>query len=157
MKKLGKAFVALSIGGVVLLGGVAIADVSMAVKDRQENMKKFGGNMKAIAGFVKNDEGTAEDVAMRAEQIANWAKNIPTWFPEGTSMEEVSDPETGAKPAIWQDWAKFEAAAQNLSMEAAKLADVAKGGDKGAIAAQFGAMGKNGCGGCHQPFREKLD
>ena len=33
----------------------------------------------------------------------------------------------------------------------------AAGGDKAAIAAQFGAMGKSGCGGCHKKFREKLN
>ena len=30
-----------------------------------------------------------------------------------------------------------------------------KGGDKTAITAAFGDMGKNGCGGCHEPYREK--
>ena len=34
---------------------------------------------------------------------------------------------------------------------------VAAGGDKAAIAAQFGVMGKSGCGGCHKNFREKLN
>ena len=61
------------------------------------------------------------------------------------------------RPAIWQDWDKFKAAAATLHQEATKLAEVAKGGDAQAIAAQFDVMGKNGCGGCHQSFRQKLE
>jgi cytochrome c556 len=34
------------------------------------------------------------------------------------------------------------------------LAEVAKGGDSAAIAAQIGELGKKGCGGCHKPYRE---
>ncbi|WP_259780239.1 c-type cytochrome [Aestuariispira ectoiniformans] len=163
MKMLGKAFLAAALSGAVLVGAAgsvasANIDAASAVKERQDHMKRFGKNMKAIIGFVKKDEGSAQDVADRAAEIAKWAKDIPTWFPEGTSLEEVSKPETGAKPDIWKDWDKFEAAAANLSEKAAKLAEVAgSGADKGAIAAQLGDMGKNGCGGCHKPFREKLD
>lgn len=163
MKVTGKTIGAALIGGAIFTGGagsVAVANIDAAatVEERQKKMKRFGKNMKAIAGFLKKDQGTAADVAERAANIANWAKDIPSWFPEGTSMEEVAKPETGAKAKIWQDWAKFEDAARNLSKEATKLAEVAgNGGDKGAIGEQFGKMGKQGCGGCHKPFREKLD
>jgi cytochrome c556 len=30
------------------------------------------------------------------------------------------------------------------------------GGDKSAIEAAFADLGKNGCGGCHTTFREKI-
>ncbi len=46
---------------------------------------------------------------------------------------------------------------REAAAEAEKLMTVAAGGDKAAIAAQFGAMGKSGCGGCHKKFREKLN
>jgi cytochrome c556 len=32
-----------------------------------------------------------------------------------------------------------------------------KSGNKGAIETAFGDLGKNGCGGCHETFREKLN
>jgi cytochrome c556 len=72
-------------------------------------------------------------------------------------MEEVKDPRNGAKPEIWLDSAGFQKAAKSLESEALKLMEVAAGGDKGAITAQFEAFGKAGCGGCHKTFRQKLD
>jgi len=35
------------------------------------------------------------------------------------------------------------------------LASAARGGNKKAIGAAIGAMGKKGCGGCHGAFRAK--
>ena len=72
-------------------------------------------------------------------------------------MDEIKQPRTGAKPEIWLDWEGFEKAAKTLEAEAVKLMEVAADGDKAAIAAQLGAMGKNGCGGCHRQFRAKLN
>jgi len=40
--------------------------------------------------------------------------------------------------------------------EEQKLADAIKSGDKAAIGAQLANLGKNGCGSCHTPYREKL-
>ena len=39
--------------------------------------------------------------------------------------------------------------------ETAKLAEVAEGGDMAAIGQQVGVVGKEGCGTCHETFREK--
>jgi cytochrome c556 len=138
-------------------GAALAADAAQVIKDRQDLMKKQGGYMKTIAGYVKEGKGTPEDVAMAAEGLAGTAPKITALFPEGTGMDAVMDPKTGAKPDIWSDWGKFEKAAMNLEMEAKNLHDVAMGGDKGAIAAAFGELGKNGCGGCHKPFRQKLE
>ena len=38
---------------------------------------------------------------------------------------------------------------------AEKLAEAAKGGDAQATLAAFAALGKEGCGGCHETFRKK--
>jgi cytochrome c556 len=56
---------------------------------------------------------------------------------------------------IWEKWAEFEQAAQKFEEESAKFAEVAQGGDMAAIGPALGAFGKNGCGGCHETFREK--
>ena len=60
-------------------------------------------HMKGIAAFVKNNEGTAADVAKRAGGLSEIAKIIPSLFPEGTGMDEIKQPRTGAKPEIWLD------------------------------------------------------
>ena len=56
---------------------------------------------------------------------------------------------------IWDKWSEFEAAAEKFEAESAKLAEVAQGGDMAAIGQQLGALGKQGCGNCHETFREK--
>jgi cytochrome c556 len=138
-------------------GAALAADAAQVIKERQDLMKKQGGYMKTIAGYVKEGKGTPDDVAKAAEGLAMTATEITPLFPEGTSMDAVMDPKTGAKADIWADWGKFEKAAMTLETEAKNLHEVAMGGDKDAIAGAFGQLGKNGCGGCHKPFRQKLE
>jgi cytochrome c556 len=135
---------------------LAAQDAATVVKERQEHMKELGAHMKAINEFVETGTGSAEDVADRAKQIQQAAANIPTWFPEGTSMDDGIG-KTGAKPVIWSDSPGFSGAAEKMGEEAGKLASVAATGDRDAIGAQFASLGKNGCGGCHTTFRQKLD
>jgi cytochrome c556 len=139
-----------------LVSSAAAQDPAAIVLVRQDVMAALGGRMKAMGGFLQEGTGTAEEAAALAMEISSIAKAIPTLFPEGTSTED-SVPKNRAKPDIWQDWAKFEAAASNLSAEAAKLSDALASGDKAAAGAQMDATGKNGCGGCHQPFRVPED
>jgi cytochrome c556 len=147
------AVLGLAVGFTVV---AAVADDPAAlITQRRDLMKDQGKNAKAIYQFTQG-QGTTADVTTAAQAIAADAAKIPTLFPKGTSLDDFPG-KTGAKPAIWQDWDKFTAAATNLQSEATKLADVAKGGDSQAIAAQFDSMGKNGCGACHQSFRQKLE
>ncbi len=131
-------------------------DPAAIIKERQETMKKIGGHMKAINDFVEAGNGSAEDVSARATEIAQLSEKIPGLFPSGTSLDDGVG-KTGAKPIIWSDWAGFEAAAKKMGAEAGALADAASGGDRAVIGTQFAALGKTGCGGCHQTFRQKLD
>lgn len=135
---------------------ISAQDPAAVVKERQDTMKKLGDHMKAINAFVEAGTGSAEDVAARAAEIQQVAERIPTLFPAGTSMDDGVG-KTGAKPVIWTDWTGFEAGADKLGQEAGALAAAAAGGDKAMIGTQFASMGKNGCGGCHQTFRQKLD
>lgn len=150
-----QGFIALvAVGG--LLGFAALAaDVAATVKERQAVMKEIGGKTGAINAFIKEGKGTAADVEAAAKAIAADAGKIPSLFPEGSGLDKIKDPLTGAKPEIWTDRAKFEAAAKTLADEAAKLGDVAKSGNKDEIAAQFGKVGAT-CGTCHTSFRQKI-
>lgn len=135
---------------------LAAQDAQATIKQRQEAMKQMGSHMKAINEFVESGNGTAEDVAARAASIQQTAAKIPELFPEGTSMDDGVG-KTGAKPVIWAEWSKFQDAAKNMGEEAGALASAAATGDRDAIGAQFAALGKQGCGGCHTPYRQKLD
>jgi cytochrome c556 len=154
-KILAPVFAMVAAGALIL--PVLAATPADTVKLRQETMKQLGGHMKAIKAFATEGQGSAEDVAKRATEINAIAGKISTLFPEGTGMDEVMDPKNGAKPEIWLDWDNFLKAAKGLETESHALATVAGGGDKAAIAAAFQSMGKNGCGGCHKPYRVKLD
>jgi len=139
-----------------LLGFAALAaDVAATVKERQVLMKEMGAKTSVVNAFIKEGKGTAADVEAAAKTVAADAGKIPSLFPEGTGLDKVKDPLTGAKPEIWTDRAKFEAAAKTLADEAAKLADIAKSGNKDEIAAQFGKVGA-ACGTCHTSFRQKI-
>lgn len=135
---------------------ISAQDPAAIVKQRQEAMKEMGGHMKAINAFVESGTGSAADVAMRAGAIEEMSAKIPDLFPTGTSLDDGVG-KTGAKPVIWSDWEGFKSAAMKLGEVAGGLEAAAEGGDSAAIGEQFAMLGKNGCGGCHQTFRQKLD
>lgn len=103
--------------------------------------------------FIKEGKGTSAGVSAHAYLLNDASKQVVALFPKGTGRGDFDDKTTRALPKIWEDWDGFKKAAADLTTESMKLAEVAGGGDKDAIAAQFGKMGKIGCGGCHKPFR----
>ena len=145
---------------VLLSGGIALQvvaqDPAEALKKRQDFMKEYGGYMKAINEFVEKGAGTADEVKDKAGEIKEDSEKIPGLFPAGTSMDDGVG-KTAAKKEIWDKPDDFKAAAENVGKLAAKLEDAAAGGDKQQIADAFADLGKNGCGGCHQTFRAKLN
>jgi cytochrome c556 len=126
---------------------------SDAIKERRALMKSISKEFKPIKAYAKSGEGTAADVAKHASAMNALSKKINALFPKGSGRGDFSDKETRALPAIWKDWAGFEKAASVLEQESATLVKIAGTGDQKAIAKQVGALGKNGCGGCHKPFR----
>ena len=60
------------------------------------------------------------------------------------------------KAEVWSDWKGFLAARDTAAGKTDALVVAVKGGDKAAIQAAFGDLGKNGCGGCHEKFREEI-
>lgn len=144
----------LLVGGVTLQ--VVAQDAMETLKKRQEFMKGLGGDMKAINDFVENGAGTAADVQAKAAGVETKSAEIVALFPAGTGMDDNVG-KTGAKPEIWAKPDDFKASAMTMGELAGKLEDAAAGGDKQQIADAFAALGKDGCGGCHQTFRQKLD
>jgi cytochrome c556 len=135
--------------------GVA-QDKEAIIKERRDTMKRQGDDFKAIADFIKGEGGVDQATALaKAQDLLTIAPKIPSLFPAGTSLTDFPG-KTGAKPDIWKEPDKFKAVIPVLEGEEHKLVDAIKSGDKAAIGAQLGATGKNGCGACHTPFREKL-
>lgn len=150
---LGRGFgIALALAVIVTaVSGGAAADAG-AIKYRQSVMKANAAHMGAMSTIIKGEGGDKADLAGHAHALAELSKIVPKIFPKGSGPEAG---ETGALPVIWEKRAEFEKVIAGFQAEAAKLAEVAKGGDAGAIGDQLGALGKNGCGTCHKNFRKK--
>lgn len=100
-----------------------------------------------VQGKVPFDARTAQD---NANIVATMSMLPFSAFGPGTDMGH----DTKAKPEIWKDPAKFQAAAKEMQQQVAKLDAAAKGGNADAIKAAFGDTAK-ACKGCHDNFREK--
>lgn len=131
------------------MAGPAGADTDGDIKYRQSVMRAVGGHMGAMVTIVKGQGGSKSDLAGHAHALAELSKIAGTIFPEGSDFGE-----TRALPDIWEKPAEFKQAVTAFQTEAAKLAQVAKGGDMSAFAAQIKNLG-GACGGCHKKFREK--
>ena len=149
-----------SISALLIAGGIMLAaqNVTSAadeppeiVKERQQLMKQNGASMKIIAGFVKGGAGTLDDVAAAAGQIAENAMKIPDLFPPD------SEAMSAAKPVIWEKWDEFLGDADTLEREALEMRELALAGDADGVAAQLEVLGAEGCGGCHETFKQKTE
>ena len=129
------------------------------VKYRKAFMGANGAHITMIAAVVKG-EVSFGDIATNAQALAEQGKlltaNLEQLFPEGTAKGETGE-KSAALPVIWEKWGEFEQAAQKFEEESAKLVEATEGGDQTAIAQQLAALGKQGCGNCHETFREKQD
>ena len=135
-------------------GGTTWAQDAMAIiTKRQDTMKEQGKAFAAIKAFTE-DKGDLAAAQAGAADLLRTMPTLPGLFPQKTGMAEYPG-KSYSKPEIWADWNKFTDAQQNALSKAHALNMALKGGDKAAITAAFGAMGKDGCGGCHTPFREK--
>ena len=130
-------------------GSSSLADSKGIIKYRQNVMKSTAGHMGAIVDILKNDLPMQAHILDHARSIQQNSKMTLAMFPKGTGLGN-----TKAKPAIWENWSKFESAVKAFVRESAKLTKVAESGDIKAFAKQVRATGK-ACGGCHKNFRER--
>lgn len=146
----------LALFALVLTGisaGALAADDAAAVDHRQAVMKQQGKDMTAIKAYIDDKADLASAQAAGADLLKTTGE-LPDLFPKGTGMDQFPG-KSYARPAIWTDSDKFSADVKAAQDKAAALDAALKGGDKARITAAFGDMGKNGCGACHETFREK--
>jgi cytochrome c556 len=129
------------------------------VKYRQTFMKGNSAHLGMIAAVVKGEVSLTDELAPNAAALAEMGEmlstNLQQLFPEGTARGADIGVETRALPAIWEKWSEFEQVAMRFQEETAKLAEVAQSGDTAAIGQQVGVVGREGCGACHETFRQK--
>ena len=133
----------------LFFGSSVSADSEGLIKYRKNVMKSTRSHMGAIADILKNRLPLQAHFADHAKSIYQNSKMTLSMFPKGSDLGD-----TKAKPLIWKNWSKFEAATKAFVRESAKLVKVAESGDMKAFAKQVRATGKT-CGGCHKHFKER--
>ena len=148
------AMVVLAIAGVGA-GAASAQDREAVIKNREALMKGQGKDLGSIKAYI-DGKGELAQAEAGAAGLTQSTKKIPEVFPPGTGGADTEG-KFAAKPAIWTDWNKFLDAQKSASDKAEALLVAVKSGNKVAIETAFGDLGKNGCGGCHETFREKLN
>jgi cytochrome c556 len=146
--------IAVAMAAVAVAAAVAEAQTgaAQAISARQEAMKGQGAAMRTLTPMVRGEQPFNQQAAVQAATALNTtAKAIPAVFPQGSGPEAGK---TDALPAIWQNFADFQAKAKALETESAKLLQLAQAGDEAGFKAQFPAVGRS-CGGCHEGYRVK--
>jgi cytochrome c556 len=138
---------ALMAGAMVSGATIAFAQADV-IKQRIDNRKQVAAAMRAIKG-VLDSKGDAKQIVEQAAKLKELETAFDNMFPAGSDKGD-----TKALPAVWTDWAGFQAASKNADAAYDKLAVAAGTGDMAAIGAAFGETGK-ACGACHQKFRAK--
>ena len=152
-----KRAISINAKGALVVGGLALVTAAIStpanandkdVNYRQAVMKALGGHMGSIGAIAKGEVGHTKHMfghAVAINAIAAMALDI---FPEGSGGDK-----TRAKDEIWQNMGEFRKAVSAFQAASAKLLEAANLGDKAAVSAALGGVGKT-CGGCHKPFRK---
>jgi len=146
---LAAGFVA-ALGAGIAGSALAQAKPDVLVKQRQAVMTLQG---KYIGPLVAVAQGRAPYNAAAVQRNAGFLDNLSRMAWDGFDPSTKGE-KSRALPAIWEDNAKFKNYAARLENETAKLVQLSKGTDEGAVKAQIGAIGKL-CGSCHDDFRSK--
>lgn len=142
---------------ILCCAGLALATASVPahegatgiVKERMDYMKSLGEASKAIGAMYKGEAPyDGASLLSHAETLAARSDRLLDYFPEG-SLEHPSE----ALPEIWEDWTGFRELAGQLQVDAALLAELARGDERRETRAQFARTGRT-CSRCHQRFRQ---
>ena len=121
-----------------------------AIKYRRSALTVMGTHFGRVAAMANGRiPFDAAFIASNAAIAESMSKLPYAGFIDGSDKGD-----TKAKPEIWTDRAKFNAAAEKMQGEMTKLAVVAKGGNIDAIKAQVGVTG-GACKACHDDFRKE--
>jgi cytochrome c556 len=134
----------------------AVDEPANVIKYRQAVMRANGGHLGAIAGVARGEVSFADEVLGHAHAIAEMSQNMERLFPPGSGKGDTEQ-ESAALPAIWERPDEFQAALVNFQEKAAAFLEVAEGADQATLARELGVLGQQGCGGCHEHFRERQD
>ncbi|MEM9973639.1 MAG: cytochrome c [Pseudomonadota bacterium] len=135
---------ALAAAGTLALAHAGVEDPD--VMARMHSMKDIASANKAVGLMLRGQAPFDPSViAQSAKIIAVESARIPVLF-----ESQADDPKSEALPAIWENWADFEAKAEAGVVAAEALGGVQREAE---LAPAFNAVGKT-CKACHTAYRE---
>lgn len=121
-----------------------------AIKYRKAAFTVMASHFGRVANMANGKAPFDAKQAADSAEIATMMSKLPyAAFIDGTDKGE-----TKAKPEIWSERDKFNAAASKMQEEMVKLNVAAKGGNLDAIKAAAGETGKS-CKACHDNYRKE--
>ena len=122
-----------------------------AIKYRQAVMFLIAKHFGRMGAVVKGQKPYDREEFTHNATVVETLSKLP-W--DAFMVPGTDKGKTGLKSVAFSKQAEFNAAAQRMEAEAAKLLKAAHSGDLNAIKAQFGKVGQS-CGTCHKKFRAK--
>ena len=120
-----------------------------AIKYRKAAFTVMGAHFGRIGAMASGKAPFDAAAAAANADIVSTLSRLPyAGFIEGTASGE-----TRAKPEIWTERVKFDAAANKMQDEVSKLNVAAKSGNLDQIKVAFGAAGQS-CKACHDNYRK---
>ena len=150
MKRLFLAMAAVASLGTALPAAAQFAKPEDAVKYRKAAFTVMATHFGRVSAMANGRIPFDAKAAVENAEIATMMSKLPyAGFVEGTDKGD-----TKAKPEIWTERDKFNAAATKMQDEMVKLNAAAKTGDVATIKAAAGGVGQ-ACKGCHDNYRKE--
>ena len=148
----------LTLAGAVVIG-LAVTPFAVSHFDDKEMQQSYRQSWFAMVAmnFGPMASSVKGEIPWNQEMMQGWANDLATLttlnimrgFGDGSDKGT-----TRAKPEIWENKADFESKMNDLKTAAAALQKTTAGGDREAIAADVGAVGK-ACKACHDEYKSK--
>jgi len=150
MNRLFLAIVAVASLGAALPAAAQFAKPEDAVKYRKGAFTVMAAHFGRVAAMANGRVPFDAKVAADNAEIATMMSKLPyAGFVDGSDKGD-----TRAKPEIWSERDKFNAAATKMQDEMVKFNAVAKAGDLAALKVAAGSVGQ-ACKACHDNYRKE--
>ncbi len=148
----------LTLAGAVVIG-LAVTPFAVSHFDDKEMQQSYRQSWFAMVAmnFGPMASSVKGEIPWNQEMMQGWANDLATLTTLNIMRGFGDDSDKGttrAKPEIWENKADFESKMNDLKTAAAALQKTTAGGDREAIAADVGAVGK-ACKACHDEYKSK--